>query len=171
MQRPSSLLAVAIATAAVLCMAGCTGGASPAPTAPSQQSPAPVTVEATPAVTAPDDPVPSASATPQWPTGISEVDAMSSPQNYTVVWLAVSDDVAAFEPVLARTTELGYSTATTPLRCVYAAGDESADDDGGDVLGLPLYFATRAEADTFVALWATPVVTVVDDVHLACDWG
>lgn len=99
---------------------------------------------------------------------------MGAADSYTVVWLATTGDAPddVFGPIIDRTTALGYSVATTPVTCVAEAPPELVDgDDPGAVMGLPVYFATRAEADTFVDLWGEHVTAVVDDVHLACDWG
>ncbi len=96
---------------------------------------------------------------------------MSAADNYVVVWLTTTHEQPhdAWDPIVARAEVAGYSVATTPVMCVADAPAELVGDDDPD--GLPVYFATRAEADTFVKLWSEPVTAVVDDVHLSCDWG
>ncbi|GIG19841.1 hypothetical protein Cch01nite_05650 [Cellulomonas chitinilytica] len=172
MTRPAAALAAACALAGALVTGACTADATPTPPSPSQASPTAAPAATTSAVTAPGTPSPSPSETAAWPTAILESDAMASLHSYTVVWLAVADSAtgATLEPAVARAAEAGYDASKTPVVCVDPAPVELVGDGTDDVWGVPLYFATRADADTFVTLWATPVVTVVDDVRMACDW-
>jgi hypothetical protein len=159
--RPAASLVATVV--ALLAVAGCSSTTEPTVT--------PTTL-ATTAAPAPL-PTPTSSPTPSWPAALGEADALSSPENYAAVWLTTTREqpADAFGPIVDRAAALGYDVGLTPVTCVDVAPVSLVGDENpGDVMGLPVYFATKAEADTFVDLWGEPVTAVLDDVHLACDW-
>lgn len=147
-----------------------TPDASLAPT-PATSTPGP-TPQPTASRTEPEQPPPA----PVWPANVGEEEVMYGGEG---PWWAVWVRVTAFkdlppwdaDPVAAELAAVGYSVADVPVGCVVPSLDALGIDPATDPWGLPVYFRSAQDAETFVGLWGRPVVGVVADADLSCDWG
>ncbi|WNB84478.1 hypothetical protein [Cellulomonas sp. ATA003] len=123
--------------------------------------PEPLVPTARPPAPRPTTPSP---ADPAWPAAVPERTAIQGgPDPLTVVWLAVDAGPSAsdLDEAVARVEAVGYEGLQTPLSC-QADAWEPLGVPGGQAFGVPLYFAGRADAERFVALWDGPVAAVVE---------
>lgn len=151
--------------------------ASPAvPAAPSAQpsaSPSAV-VSATPPAQA-SAPESASSVELTWPLALDEADAMGR-QQLSVVWLSVaaedSDIDAQLTPVTSSLSARGYEGAPVPMMCQANAVADlglAVEGDPGYAFGVGVYFAARADAERFAALYDGPMLGIVDG-DFFCDY-
>ena len=103
-----------------------------------------------------------------WPEPVPEEVALRGEQPVTVVWVAVDTGPLAsdIEAASDRVRDAGYPAPHTPLTCQVAAHEPLGVPEGFVepmelVFGVPVYFATTADAEAFVDRFG-PVAAVVE---------
>lgn len=157
-------------------LAACTDAPSDPPTA----TPAPDHVEApsTAGTSSPVEetaPAPVPSETPvDWPTGLTEHEAMFAGSPTWAVWLVAgseADATAASATLVPQLSALGYAeVGTARLVCHDGSTDEPWYTFGDtDPWGVPVFFASAEDAQAFVDRWDGPYVGT-DEGSNACDY-
>jgi hypothetical protein len=160
MNRPLALVAPLVAAGLVL--TACTGGATPAPALPTPPATSSPSTESPESATAPTD------DGRAWPPSVSEAEFFSGTPA-AAAWLITGpeDDIGSWDAVEADAAAVGYDVAALPIWC-HDLSFDLVDSTGK--WGVPVFFATEADATRFAALWAGDDPVVVGIGHIGCDF-